>query len=180
MSIPFLIEILESIGYYASRQFIRDSLEVLPMNLAHCMAIVIWGLSALMVFSLFKAAHYGSRLEEQNYHDQSTLRTHQRWAWRSFWVTLTTVIVIDPTLRLFNVPYVWFFKWVHLPLLISYGSFLILALVFDGLEKNRSPRFPRRHNAFGRLAQFCGLFTAITGDWLVFVLLWLPFQSALH
>lgn len=164
-----------------SDSLFKDLLEVLPMNLAHCMAIVIWGLSALMVVSLFRAAHYGAQLEKQNDdHDQSTLRTHQRWAWRSFWVTLTAVIVIDPTLHFFGVPYILFFWWVHLPLLISYGTFLVLALIFDGLKKNRWSRYPRRHNAFGRLAQYCGLFTVITGDWLVFVLLWLPFRSALH
>jgi hypothetical protein len=144
---------------------------------AHFAAVAIWGSSTLMVLSLFMTAWYGTQLRKQNIYESALLQKHQRWAWRSFWITVATVLVIEAILRIFKLPHPWLFWYVHLPLLALYPSFLILALVFDGWTENmrkHSPRHPALHNKFGRAAQWFGLCVALTGDWLVFVLLWLP------
>ncbi len=142
-----------------------------PANYARFAAMAIWGLSTLMVFSLFKTAQYGARLRKQNIYGYGLvmLQRHRRWAWKSVWITVTAVTVIESSLRIFKLPYIWFFLHVHVPFLGLYTLFLILALIFDGL------RYPGFHNKLGRAAQWFGLFTTLTGDWLVYVLLWLPF-----
>jgi hypothetical protein len=93
---------------------------------------------------------------------------------------MVAILVIEPTFRVLHLPYSSFFWWVHFPLFLSYGTFFALAWIYDGRVKNRSLWFARRHNAFGKWAQYCGLFTALTGDWLVYVNIWLHHASALR
>lgn len=167
--------------YDGFRQFVgKLSGGFTVMNGPRYVALLIWGLSVLMVFSLFMVARYGQRLHKQNIYDRFTLRNHRKWVCISFWVTVVVIIVIEPTFRMLHLPYTPFFRFIHLPLFLLYALFFALAWIYDGRTKNFSPRFPRRHNKFGRWAQYSGLLTAVTGDWLVYTLIWLRHSSALH
>ena len=148
---------------------------------AHCFAIVIWALSALVLFSIFKVGQYGRCLRGQRQrrrkYDQDTLAAHQRW-WRIlFGVTLAAILVIEPTFRIFHLPYDLFFKWVHAPLFVLYAFSLGMARWYNGLPENQSPRYPERHNQLGKNTMFFGNLTVLTGAWLTFTLLWLPFRG---
>lgn len=79
----------------------------------------------------------------------------------------SAVLVIEPAVRYFHLPHTRFFFTVHLPCLVLFFSFLILATVFNGQKKRRL------HNIFAPLAIVFGMVTIITGDMLVYHQLWL-------
>jgi hypothetical protein len=173
--IPYLVEILHIVGYDGRRRYASVNLAYY----AHPAAVVILGLSVLMLFSLFKVGQYGRRLREQRKkqkkHDQDTLATHQRWVRILFGVTLAAVLVIEPTFRIFHLPYTLFFKWIHAPLFVCYAFSFIMARWHNGLPENQSPQYPERHNQLGKNTLFFGAMTVFTGAWLTITLLWLPF-----
>lgn len=146
------------------------------MEIARCLALVIWGLSVVMLAALSMAAYHGKLLSRQSPHAAATLRAHRRWVRVLFWSTLAAICVIEPTFRLLKLSYPLFFWYVHLPLFLSYAVLFPLAWRYDG--RTNSPSFPRRHNKFGRWTVRCGMLTALTGDWLVYVLIWLHASSA--
>ena len=134
-----------------------------------------------MIFSLALVVRYGKSLRVQKNacgeYDQSTLKAHQRWVKVLFWVTLTAIAVIEPTFRILKTPYPLFFFCVHMPFFVCYGISYGMAWKYSGLFRDPLSKYPERHSEIGRETYFFGVVTALTGDWLVYTLLWLPYQG---
>jgi hypothetical protein len=140
------------------------------------LALLIYGLSILLLYTLVMTGRYGRRLRSKpgstTVHRPLDIlvQVHRRWVKRSFLVVIASILAIEPTFRILHLPYIGFFWYVHLPLLASFVFFSSFAYWLNGTKRN--PSYPRRHNRLGRLAVFCGIMTALTGDVIVEILIW--------
>lgn len=142
------------------------------MTIYHCTALLIWGLSTLFAFRFLQTGWYGAWLGYYRWgsmqDDPITLITfsrHKRAAKSSAWTMVVAIFAIEGARKLLMLPYIPFFR-VHLPLLLLFAPFFLLTFWYNG-EKH-----PRAHKFFAIPALLLGSATIVTGDMLVYLLLW--------
>jgi hypothetical protein len=139
------------------------------------LALLIYGLSILLLYTLAMTGRYGKRLRtkarSEPFHRPLDLLLHKRWVKRSFLVVIASILVIEPTVRFLGLPYSKLF-YIHFPLFVSFALLFFFAYKFDGTKNDRSSKHPRRHNDLARLALLFGLLTVVTGDAIVEMLIW--------
>jgi hypothetical protein len=140
------------------------------MELRHHVALLIWGLSGLLAASISATAWYGILLYFQRkkcgWHYPGTLRRHKQFVKLSFLLMVSAVIAIEVSVWSLNLPLVLYFFQVHRPILIAFGIFFCLACIFNG-ERSKG------HMIFAPPVWLFYIATAVTGDILVYRLLWL-------
>lgn len=143
--------------------------------MSHCLiALFIWGLSGLLWLSLFKTVSSGDKLQKSAPAYKDKLRfQHKKSAAVSSIMTLVAIFVIEWTFRSLGLPYTLFFCLVHLPLCLFYLMFFILSCWYNG-EKEEDPQYEHQglHANFARLTLYFGSLVVLTGDYLVFTLIW--------
>jgi hypothetical protein len=141
-------------------------------------ALLIWGLSLIQAGMFLLTGYYGMRLRRQReryggkhlsdpFPFTINLNKHKRLVRKSLIIMGITVLIIEATIRNFKLSYPPFFWWVHCPILVLMLIFLALALVFNG------KRDYSKHDLFAPLAVLFVIASVITGDILVYQLIWL-------
>ncbi len=136
------------------------------MNLAHAAAVVVWALSMIMAYALMMTIRSGARLGDGYLRDPSLIATHRRWRWTVLSAIVLVVAVVDPTYRIFHLPLVGFFWWIHLPLIAVFILSLMGTWALNGLKS-------RHHHRLGKVTLVFGVGTCLSGSWLAYSLLWL-------
>jgi len=77
------------------------------------------------------------------------------------------VLAIEGVRVVLKLPYIPFFGAVHLPILVLFALFLLLTFMFNGKAWRRTHKF------FAVPTLLFGIATVMTGDILVYRLLWL-------
>jgi|GEM_PF-2413885 hypothetical protein len=158
---------------YAVRRYLSKSKRFsggFAVELRHNVALFIWGLSGLLAVSISATAWYGISLYYQRkkwgWYSPVTLRRHKQLVKLSFLLMLAAVLAIEVSVWSFSLPLTLYYFQVHRPILIAFGAFFCLACIFNG-ERSKG------HMIFAPPVWLFYIATAITGDILVYRLLWL-------
>ncbi len=148
------------------------------IGLQHGVADFIWGLSLIQAGFFIVTAVRGRQLQQQRARygasSENDKVRHERLGKRSLFAMAVIVAIIDTAIHSLKLPYSPFFKWVHAPILVFLVFFLALTFVFNGRKD------PARHAIFAPLAVLFVIAATITGDILVYQLIWLHYPTVLH